>query len=167
MHTPPSSSRQPRVAKGKRRPPLRPLPFKVFIGYTDLGAVRNATDTIADAVRTASRRFQIQPMLWRCDQLASAHWRDRAIRAAQEADVIVLASSEVGGLSAGVEEWVNAFLIANRGRRATIVAISGPADAWTISIEEKPQAKQLVVTGTPKTAYPTATLDRDLVVSRR
>jgi NAD(P)H-hydrate repair Nnr-like enzyme with NAD(P)H-hydrate dehydratase domain len=165
MHTPPTSSRQPRVAKGKRRPPLRPLPFKVFIGYTDLGAVRNATDTIADAVRAASRRFQIQPMLWRCDQLASAHWRDRAIRAAQEADVIVLASS--GGLSAGVEDWVNAFLIANRGHRATIIAISGPADAWTISIEEKSETKQSVVITTPKLAYDRAALDRDLVVSRR
>jgi hypothetical protein len=107
----------------------------VFIGYADLAAVRDATATIADAIRASGRKFEIHPLLWRFDQLGSAYWRDRAVQAALSADVIVLASSDPAALAGGVEEWVAAFLQANRGRRATLVAVGGPADAWTISIE--------------------------------
>jgi hypothetical protein len=167
MQSPLTSSRHTRAIKAKRRPPVRAVPFKVFIGYTDLTAVRNATDAIADAIRSTSRPFRTHPMLWRCDQLASPHWRDRAIHAAQEADVIVLASSDSCGFSAGVEDWVNAFLVANRGRRAMIVAISGPSDAWTISIEEKAHATPPAPTPAPKQAYEMAVVDQDLVLSRR
>lgn len=116
------------------------MPFKVFIGYGDLPAVRTATGVIADAMQSAGRRFDLQPMLWRFDQLASSHWRDVAVRAAQDADVIVLTSSAPGTLAPAIEGWLTAFLEANRGRRATIVAVAGPSDAWTICIEE-PAAK--------------------------
>lgn len=164
MHTPPTNSRHTRATKVKRLPPLRPISFKVFIGYTDLAAVRDATDTIADAIRSKGRPFHIQPMLWRCDQLASDHWRDRAILAAQEADVIVLASSDPAGLGDGVEGWVNAYLAANRGRAATIIAVSGPYDAWTISIEET-RPKTAPVASAPLS--PPRTHTPDLVLSRR
>lgn len=128
--------RTPGRNTGKNRPLVPALRLKVFIGYADLRAVRRATSTIADAIRCSGQRVTIEPMLWRFDQLASNHWRDRAIEAALSADVIVLASSESGsGLA--VEPWVDAFLAANRGHRATIVAVSGENEAWTISIEER------------------------------
>ncbi len=136
MNTAHAPIRLGRVSKLRPCPVLRSVPFKVFIGYADLPAVRIATGVIADAIRRHGRRFDIQPMLWRFDQLASDHWRAVAIRAATEADVIVLASSAPGALTPGVEGWVNAFLVANRGRPATLVAVAGPFEAWTISIEE-------------------------------
>jgi hypothetical protein len=164
MNTPPSSSRHRRASISRRRPAPRAVPFKVFIGYADLVAVRHATSTIADAILSTGRHFQVQPMLWRYDQLANGHWRDRAIRAAQEADVVVLASSEPGGLSAGVEDWVNAFLAANLGRRATIVAVAGANDAWTISIEQPTRLETTAVSGLP---FSVAVAEQELVLSRR
>lgn len=120
------------------------LPFRVFLGYADVPAVRGATATINDAIRSTGRSFAIEPMLWSFAQLANAYWRDRAVRAALDADIVVLASSRPGALSADIEAWIEAFLAANRGRRATIVAISGPADAWTISIEAPPAATSVI-----------------------
>lgn len=114
----------------------RALPFKVFIGYADVSAVRRATSTIADAVRGSGRRFEIQPMLWRFSQLISSHWHDRAITAALDADIIVLASSNSADLSQKIEEWVDAYLAARHGKRTTIVAVLGDSDAWTISMEQ-------------------------------
>ena len=138
MKTAQTPARIGRLGKPRQLPPA--LPFKVFIGYADLPAVRRATSTSADAIRVSGRRFQIEPMLWRFEQLASAHWRDRAVQAALQADVIVLAASEPAALGTGIEQWVDSFLAANRGRRATLVAVAGASDAWTISIES-PAAK--------------------------
>lgn len=136
-----SSGRVARTGKAPLRPPLRGIAFKVFIGYADLAAARDATATIADAVHASRRKFEIHPLLWRFDQLADSHWQDRAIKAALGADVVVLASSKPDGIGSEIDAWVSAFLRANRGRRATLVAIAGPTDAWTISIEE-PATKQ-------------------------
>jgi hypothetical protein len=141
MSTPHGSGKCGRFGKAAR-PPSHPLPFKVFIGYADLCAARHATAAIGEAVRTARRRFEIQPMLWRFDQLASTHWRARAVAAAMEADAIVLASDAATPLPASLEAWIYDFLAASRGRRVTLVAITGPADAWTISIEQ-PRAAHL------------------------
>lgn len=121
-------------ARCKETPPIL---FKVFIGYADVTAVRRAMSTVADAVRASRRPVQIQPMVWRFAQLESSHWRDRAITAAMSADIVVLASSiEQTELPDGVEAWVNAFLAANRGRKATLVSVAGEREAWTISIEQ-------------------------------
>lgn len=136
MKTTHSSARLGRLSKFRRPPAPRVLPFKVFIGYGDLPAVRAATAVIADALHSTRRRFDLEPMLWRFDQLASSHWQDVAVRAAQQADVIVLTSSEPSTLATAVESWVNAFLKANRGRPVTLVAVAGPSEAWTICIEE-------------------------------
>lgn len=81
-------------------------------------------------------------MLWRFQQLESAHWRDRAVNAARDADVVVLTSSTPGALSPAMEAWANDFLRASLGRSITLVAIAGAHEAWTISLEQ-PLAKAL------------------------
>lgn len=136
MNTAPAFARSARLAKSRHRPPARALPFRVFIGYSDLPAVRNATAVIGDAVRESPRKFEIHPLLWRFDQLASAHWSPKAIAAALHADVVVLASSSPTALSPAIEHWITAFLAANCGRPTTLIAISGESEAWTISIEQ-------------------------------
>lgn len=121
-------------------PPGWVAPFRAFIAYADLTAARRATTTIADVARHARHRVELHPILWRFDQLAHGHWRERSLAAAREADVVVLATSEGGALPPHVESWVDAFLAANRGHAATIVAVCGPSEAWTISLEETADA---------------------------
>ena len=122
------------VSPKGRKKALPPLPMKVFIGYADIAAVRGAMGVVTDAARSSGRKVEIQPLLWRFDQLASSHWRDRAITAALEADIVILTSSGAE-ISHAVEHWISRFLATARGRRTTLVVISG-ADAWTISIEQ-------------------------------
>jgi hypothetical protein len=112
------------------------IPLKVFIGYADLPAFRRATASVGEAMRNSGRRVELHPMLWRFEQLTSAHWGERAISAALEAHIVVLASSTSAALTPAVENWVSGFLDSARGRRTTLVVISSPADAWTISIEQ-------------------------------
>ncbi|HVU35121.1 MAG TPA: hypothetical protein VHE61_16930 [Opitutaceae bacterium] len=128
------TARPARPAKLRRAPADRGVPFRVFIGYGDVPAVRCATAALADAIRSTGRKFDLQPMLWTFAQLASGHWRLRAVRAALEADIVVLASSTPAE-NPFLETWVEAFLAAKRGRSATLVAVAG-SEAWTISIEE-------------------------------
>jgi len=120
---------------GKRKRSATPVvPLRVFIGYADLPAVRRATACIGDAARDSGRRAEIQPMLWRSQQLASSHWRDRSITAALEADIVVLTSSSAGPLAPDFDQWVRHFLRSATDRPVTLVVIAG-ADAWTISFE--------------------------------
>lgn len=115
----------------RTRSPL--IPFKVFIGYADLTALRRATSAIADAVRISGHRVETIPLLWRFGQLAAAHWRDAGMSAALEADAVVLActSSEI---EPGIEAWVDSLLSACAGLPITVVAVFGEADAWTITL---------------------------------
>jgi hypothetical protein len=125
-----------------RRPTARPSqPFRAFIGYGDMTAVRRATSTIKDVLEATPHAYDFQPLLWPFDQLASAHWRERALAAARGADIVVLASSQPGELPALIEHWISALLEEARGRRLTLVAIAGASDAWTISIEGPPHSE--------------------------
>lgn len=130
------------------------LPFKVFIGYADVPAVRCATETIADAIRSTGHRFALQPMLWTFAQLSTSHWRDRSVQAARQADIVVLTNSQPGALSSEIEAWIQLLLTANRGRSTTLVAISGTDDAWTITIEAShpptPSRGSMTDSGNPK-----------------
>jgi hypothetical protein len=118
-------------AKTGHRPPL--FPFKVFIGYADLTALRHATTAIADAVRVSRHRVETIPLLWRFGQLAAPHWRDAAMSAALEADAVVLACTG-HHFDPEIEAWVDSLLTACRGLPVTVVAVFGEADAWTITL---------------------------------
>ncbi len=129
----PQGSHKPGKAKGQA---VATLPLKVFIGYADFPAFRSATSSVADAIRSSNRHVELHPMLWRFEQLASSHWRTRAIHAALDADIVVLASSSPGAITPDVDGWISTFLNAARGRRTTLGVIPGPSDAWTISLEQ-------------------------------
>lgn len=53
-----------------------------------------------------------------------------------EADIVVLASSTPAALTPDIERWISRFLQRMRGRPTTLVVITSPNDAWTISIEQ-------------------------------
>lgn len=125
-------SRRPGKAKSS---PAHHLALKVFVAYADLPAFRHATAAIGEGIRNSGRPVRLEPMLWQIQQLVSPYWRDRTIRAALEADVVVLTTSMAVDITHTLERWISEFLEAARGRKTTLVVISGPRDAWTISIE--------------------------------
>jgi hypothetical protein len=129
MKTPKSSTPAKKIA------PRKSPELKVFIGYADLPAVRRAMGSVGAAVRGAAKSVDLVPLLWRFQQLESSHWRDRAITAALDADLVILATSTPGPLPKPTEQWVDVLLNASRGRPVTLVAITGSTDAWTITIE--------------------------------
>ncbi|PTX91775.1 hypothetical protein [Opitutus sp. ER46] len=114
------------------------VPFRVFIGYADIAAARRATGIVGHVVRRAGLRVEIQPRLWRFAQLASSYWADRAVTAALDADLIVLAGDAPGASDPAIEPWINALLAAHRGRPTTIVSLGGENDAWTITLSQPP-----------------------------
>jgi len=121
----------------KRRPPaIRPVPFSAFIAYPEIAAGRDALGVINEVLRAAPQPHVLEPMLWRFDQLANPRWRARALADAARADVIVLASTAAIGLTPAVENWMQALLAQQLGRRTTIVALLGTDEAWTISIDQ-------------------------------
>ena len=129
-----------RAASRPARAPASALPaigFKAFIAYDDLDAARGAMKAIDEVLQAAKRRYRLQPMLWRFDQLCSDKWREPSLANAIEAEVVVFASSTPGPLTSFVERWVGEFLAAKKrtASRATLVALLGHDDSWTISIE--------------------------------
>ncbi len=97
---------------------------------------------INEVLRASNHNYALRPMLWRFDQLAAAKWRQSSITDASEASVVVLASSSTGDLATEVDAWVTHFLVQRRGRPATIIAILGEEEAWTISIEATQTAQR-------------------------
>jgi hypothetical protein len=96
---------------------------------------------IRKVLKATGRRLALVPMLWRFDQLERENWRDHSITEAARASVIVLASSETHRLSEPLERWIGSLLGRKPSCRITVVALLGPSDAWTISIEAPaPQA---------------------------
>lgn len=117
-------------------PSLTPrVEFKAFIAYADLNAARQAMRAINEVLQAAPRCHELQPMLWRYDQICSEKWRESSLLDAAKADVVVVASSLAGAMPALLEHWVGDFLAHMRGARTTLVALLGHDDAWTISIE--------------------------------
>lgn len=130
----------PRRVRGRRpqaREPLPPArPFPVFLAYADVPAARNALVAIRDALRAHGGNFALQPMLWRFSQLADPKWRERALADTALASVVVLASTEATADHLPVEAWIADLLARRRGLETTLVALLGPDDQWTISIEQ-------------------------------
>ena len=143
----------PRAVASRRRfqnaiVPPRPaaIGFKAFIAYADLNAARQAMSAINEVLQAAPRCHELQPMLWRYDQLGREKWSETSLADAAKADVVVLASSAAGAIPAALEKWVGDFLAYKRGGRVTLVALLGHDDAWTISIESPPVAREPATT---------------------
>lgn len=120
------STRDPR-----QRSPL----FRVFIGYADLSAVRQATGTLRETLLQEGRDVILEPILWSFEQLADVHRRSQALETARGAHLIVLASSEAAAFGPKIESWIRDLLAAVHGKQVTLVAIASATEAWTISLE--------------------------------
>ena len=127
----------------KRRAPRPMVRLTAFVGYGDMAAFRRATAAIGEALRSRAVQAELEPRLWRFDQMCDPHWRQRSIDAALGADVVVLASSSADAAGPEVDAWIATYLAATGGRRTTLIVITGENDAWTISLEASAQRESL------------------------
>ncbi|MEY4940775.1 MAG: hypothetical protein RIQ93_2510 [Verrucomicrobiota bacterium] len=114
----------------------RPITFRAFIAYADVAAAGQVMNAINQVCRAAKRKHVLKPMLWRFNQLASPQWRDRAVEDAAEADIIIFASTPATTFPVALEEWTSFVLERRRGQSTTLVALLGPGDTWTITLEQ-------------------------------
>lgn len=78
----------------------------------------------------------LQPMLWRFDQLHHPRWREMALHDASRASVLVLAMPAGASLCRKTESWILALLTRTRGKRLTVLAFIGDDEAWTITLDQ-------------------------------
>ena len=125
------------LRRGRIRPP-RPalLPYPVFIAYGSVPAARHAINRLAHLLGGPASSHQLQPMLWRFDQLADARWSEMALRDAVRASTLVLAMGAGGGLGADAEAWLSALTLRQRGATLSALAFVGDDEAWTISLRQ-------------------------------
>ncbi len=101
---------------------------------------------IKAVLKAAGRRLELVPMLWRFDQLDAEAWREHSLAEAARGSVVVLASSRPHVLSDPLERWIGTLLSRGQGRKLTIVALLGPNEAWTISLQA-PRKNSAVASG--------------------
>ena len=135
----PSLSGPPRKPRASRRSsrgvgPVRPYP--VFIAYATVPAARAAMARLAQWLEHQKENFQLQPMLWRFDQLDDARWREMALGDAARATTLVLALGDTPELGASGEAWLKALTARECGAKLSAVAFIGEDEAWTISLQQ-------------------------------
>ena len=128
--------RSPRYASKPRRLVAPPIAFHAFIAYADIPAAGRAMDAINDIFRATPRGHVLKPMLWRFDQLTAPKWHERALVDACAAAIVIFTSTPAAPFSAKLEGWVSELLARKRGRSTTLVALLGPEEAWTVTIEQ-------------------------------
>jgi hypothetical protein len=117
------------------RRPAQQLPVYVFIAYADLAAAREAIERMNQMLGRSAPDRAVQPMLWRCDQLGQARWREMALHDALRAHAIVLAMGDAPTLDSGTEEWLT--MLANRraGAPTSCLVLMSDGEAWTVSLQ--------------------------------
>lgn len=139
-----SSRAKAEAARGPR------VPVPVLIAYGDVASARQAMSRVNTLVRTLRDNGELQPMLWRFDQLDDPKWREMALRDAGRASALVLAMTDEAAFCPRTEAWVNALLGRSRGTSLTVLALVGGRDAWTITLAQPAGAAR----ETPRTAPP-------------
>jgi hypothetical protein len=82
---------------------------------------------------------QMQPMLWRFDQLAECRWREMALQDATRAGVIVIALNDQMPLSSAAIAWLAALATRHHGASINVLAVWNE-EAWSISLQQTTDA---------------------------
>jgi hypothetical protein len=117
-----------------------PAPLRVVIAYDDRAAGRRALAMLNRVLRHEPGAVHLIPSLWRFDVLETAECSERALADAIAADLFILSTSASETIAAGIERWVSTFLSRRRGTGTAILALFGPDDEWSISIQEADSA---------------------------
>ena len=127
----------PARSRSKAQTHPRP-PLPVFIAYNDVAAARHAMTRVTALLRSrqGGLDYQMQPMLWRFNQLEDPRWRETALADACRAGTLVLAMSNASALDGTTDAWLAALARRQRGTSITALALVGEEEAWTISLQQ-------------------------------
>jgi hypothetical protein len=128
-----------RTRRNLRVPPRQP--YTAFLVYGDVPAARHAMMQLKATLQSRTPARELQPMLWRCDQLDEPRWRDVALADAIRADVIVLALSENAPLDAHAEAWLTSLAARHGGANVCVMALFGE-EFWTIGLQQTAAARR-------------------------
>ena len=151
-------NRRRRNAKRRGRDPLHsPKPFPVFIAYADVAAARRAMNHISATLEAINSNSQIQPMLWRFDQLDESQWREMALRDAADAAAVVIALSDELPFHSAAEMWLTTLATRHPGSSINVLAVWNE-EFWSISLQQmahantghEPTAVHAVESNSPK-----------------
>jgi hypothetical protein len=98
-------------------------PFRVVIAYDDFTSGKRAMSTVGFLEQRMARGTELRTSMWKFDVLRSAKLHQMAVEDAVEADVIIVASAQNGGLSEEARSWVNGWVAKKRGQTAALIAL--------------------------------------------
>jgi hypothetical protein len=108
----------------------------VFIAYADVPAARNAISRIAQLLRATRGDCQLQPLLWRFDQLEIPRWREMALSDAARAQTLAVAMSDASSLSDGTGAWLISLATGRHGAPLDVLALVGEDEVWSVSLQQ-------------------------------
>ena len=100
---------------------------QVLVAYEDLDMALRAMNVVAIVAREAGNILEIQFSMWRFEFFNSPARREAAVRQAQQADIIVVASKNSSGLSASVTLWLEQWTGRRQVHPGALVAVFDPA----------------------------------------
>ena len=128
-----------------------PAPLRVVIAYDDVPAGRRALAMLDRVLQHDHAAVHLFPSLWRFDLLKDPEWRDDAVADAITANLLILSTSGQETIAEGIDGWVSTFLSCRRETDTAILALFGPDDEWTISVQQAEARPTQVEVGGGKT----------------
>jgi hypothetical protein len=97
--------------------------FRVVIIYDDMVAGIEAMQTYQYLLSELGGEFDFCITLWRSDRLRSHLSMDGPLRDTIEADAIIVAIHQSGGLPDEIRDWVDAWVPRKRGQTALLIGL--------------------------------------------
>jgi len=115
--------------------------LKVAIVNDDACAGQRAMAALERLERGLPAKIWRCPILWRFELLANVAWRCRATDDVAGADVLIVSLSQQDEVPATIARWMEVCLNRVLGRRATVFALFGDGEVWTIARADATDAK--------------------------
>ncbi len=114
--------------------------MSVFVAYGDVGSARHALARVTRTLRTAQRRVEIHPMLWRFNQLDDPRWQELALRDATRSHLVVLAMSEANACCARTDAWLRTLIShLPGGLQISVLVVIGGTETWSMTLKAPEQ----------------------------
>jgi hypothetical protein len=100
----------------------------VAIIYDDHVAYRRAVRLLANALCDHEMADEVRPLPWRFEDLQFQPWRERALEAAEGADVFVIATAGKSPLPQDVIDWLELSFARRAAQPTAVIALHNPDD---------------------------------------
>ena len=112
-------------APNSSTPSTSPDPLNVVIAFDDARADYRALQLLARTLGPARHEFDLRPLPWTFEALASPHWRRYASEDAARAVILVVATTRCCELPATVRDWIRTSFAWQRTVPSLLLALLG------------------------------------------